>query len=113
MVQSAREQYFGSIESELNRERANVLGRYGRRVEGAIARCQALLEAIDEEDPTSIMAFKDARRVALQAVEDLCFQREMLRLYDNARVDEIYAVPPPLSNRRAPSIASGSVPPSE
>ena len=56
---SAAEEYFAALEFELNRERAAVLGRYGRKVEAA-----------------------------LRAIDGLCLQREALGLLDHAREGE-------------------------
>lgn len=109
---SAAEGPLAAIEFELNRERAAVLGRYGRKVEAAIASCQALLEDIDDGDTTSVEAYMARRRAALQAIDDLCFQQEMLGVFDSARVHQLYRVPPPLGDRRGPSTASGSSLPS-
>lgn len=103
---SAAESYFGAIEYEINRERAATLGRYGRKAEAAIARCQALLDDIDEADAVAVDAYKQRRRAAMQAIDDLCFQREVLGVYDNARVHQLYRIPPPLGDRQAPSLAS-------
>ncbi len=99
---SAAEGFFGAIEWEFNRERAATLGRYGRKVEVAIASCQALLDGIDEDDMTAVEAYKASRRAALQAIDDLCFQREMVNVYDNARVHQLYRVPPALDDHRGP-----------
>ncbi|MDP1793608.1 MAG: hypothetical protein Q8K63_05655 [Acidimicrobiales bacterium] len=93
---SASERYFGAFEFEFNRERAAVLTRYGQKVDAAIAKCQALLDHIDESDPSGVEAYKASRRAALQAVDDLCFQRETLGVFDNARVHQFYRVPRPL-----------------
>ena len=78
-----------------------MLGRYGRRVEAAIARCHELLDGIDDSDPRAVEAYAAARRAAVQAIDDFCFQREMLRLFGHARVHEVYRVPPPLGDREA------------
>ncbi len=90
----AAEGFLGALEFELNRERAAVLGRYGRKVDAAIASCQALLDDLDEGDPTAVEAYKTRRRMAFQAIDDLCFQREMLGVFDSARVHQLYRVPP-------------------
>src|SRR5687768_648935 len=106
---SAAEGHFAAIEFELNRERAAVLGRLGRKVEAAIARCHALLEDIDEGDAAALESYKAARRAALQAIDDLCFQHEMLGVFDSARVHQLYRIPPPLGDRRndVPDLGTG------
>ena len=100
---SASERYFGAFEFEFQRERAAVLTRYGQKAEAAIAKCQALLDHIDEGDATEVEAYKASRRAAMKAIDDLCFQREMLGVFDNARVHQFYRVPPPLGEP-APTI---------
>lgn len=91
---SRSEKFYDAIAAELNQERAAVLGKYGRRVEDAIARAEALLEQLDPGDPRSVDTYRSTRREALQAVSDLCLQREMLGLLDHTWVDRIYRIPP-------------------
>src|SRR5689334_20850350 len=106
---SAAEGFFGAIEFEFNRERAAVLGRFGRKAETAIARCHALLNAIELGDATAVERYTETRREALKAIEDLCLQREILGVYDNARVHRLYPVPPALGGR-GPSITVTEAP---
>lgn len=91
-----QEQMAAVVEAELNQEFARTLGRYGRNAEEAIARCHQLLEAIESGDTSAPESYREARLEALDAVNGLCVQREMFRLFDHARVHEIYAVPPPI-----------------
>lgn len=93
---SAGESHLAAIEYELNQERAATLGRYGRQAEQAIAECQALLDRLDTDDPDAVAAYRQARQIAVEAVDALCLQREVLRLFDDRRVHEIYRVPPPV-----------------
>src|SRR3954466_6812402 len=89
------ERRFEAVESELDQERASVLRRYGRRVEEAIARCRDRLAPLDGADTgATIDAYRAERRAALDAVADLCLQREMLGLNDHTWVHRIYRVPP-------------------
>jgi hypothetical protein len=95
------ERFYEAVESELDQERASVLGRYGRRVEEAIARCHDRLAQLDGDDPDTdadtdtVDAYRAERRAALHAVADLCLQREVLGLNDHTWVHRIYRVPPP------------------
>jgi hypothetical protein len=91
---SAAERNFELVEAELNGERAAVLGRYGRRVERAFATCAERRAELDVNDESSVAAYRSARRRALQAIADLCFQREMIGLTEHSRVYETYPVPP-------------------
>lgn len=93
---SAAERYFELVEAELNQERAAVLGRSGRRVEQAIARCEALVGALDESDERAVEAYRAERQAALRAISELCLQREAIGLTDHAWVERVYRVPPPL-----------------
>jgi hypothetical protein len=88
------ERSFAAIEDELNRERAGVLGRCGRRVEAAISTCEALLGDVEAGDQHAIDAYRAARRAALQAISDLCLQREVVGLFDHSWVHRTYRVPP-------------------
>jgi hypothetical protein len=95
---TAGERYLDLVELELNQERASVLGRFGRRVEQAIARCEALLGALDPHDQRAVEEYRAARASALQAVADLCLQREVVGLTDHSWVERLYRVPPPASS---------------
>lgn len=91
------ERHFQQIERELNHERAALLGRYGRRVEDAIASCATQLdrlEAAGADDHHALDAYRSARTDVLRAVSDLCLQREMLGLTDHSWVERIYTIPP-------------------
>lgn len=82
------------MEAELNRERAATLGRYGKRVEAAIAKCEALLEDVEAGDENAIRKYRHCRREALEAVEALCLQREMIGVLDHSWVQSAYPMPP-------------------
>ncbi len=88
----AAERYHEAVEEELNQERAAVLGRAGRRVEVAIARCEVLGTGADPDD---LDAYRAERQVMRRAIADLCIQREMLGLVDHSRIHATYRVPPP------------------
>jgi hypothetical protein len=92
---SAAERSFAAIEAELNGERATVLGRFGRRVEAAISSCEALLGDLERGDERAIEAYRAHRQAALQAITDLCVQREAVGLRDHSWVHRVYRVPPP------------------
>lgn len=89
------ERWFDLLQVEMHQERAAVLGRVGRRVEQAIARCEELHGALDDGDERSVAAYRTAWQAAQRAVADLCIQREAIGLNDHAWVDRIYRVPPP------------------
>ncbi len=91
---SPAERSFEFIEAELNAERGAVLGRYGRRVEEAIATCEKRRAELDTHDESSVAAYRSARRQVLQAIADLCFQREMIGLTEHSWVYRIYPAPP-------------------
>ena len=91
---SPAERYFDFIEAELNAERAAVLGRYGRRVEQALAMCKERQVELDVDDPSSVAAYRSARERVLEAVAAFCFQREMIGLTEHSWVYRIYEVPP-------------------
>jgi hypothetical protein len=95
---TAGERYLDLVELELNQERASVLGRFGRRVEQAIAKCETLLETLDSRDDRAVEEYRAARASALQAVADLCLQREVIGLTDHRWVERHYRVPPPASS---------------
>jgi hypothetical protein len=89
------ERFLAFIEAELNQERAALLGRFGRRVEKAIAVCEAQLAHLDPTDQRALDAYRSARAEALRAIDDLCLQREMVGLTDHSGIDRFYPVPPP------------------
>ena len=93
---SAAEGFFAAIEFELNQERAAVLNRCGKKIEKAIAQCHAVLAQQSDGVPIDSVAYNRARRAALEAIDELCLQREMLGVYDNPRVHQLYPVPPAL-----------------
>lgn len=101
MAKDGLEQYFDAVTAELNRERAAVLGRAGRRVEKAQAACEISLAELDavagsgEEHAAALADYRSARRALVHARADLCLQREVLGLLDHRGVDEVYPLPPP------------------
>jgi hypothetical protein len=56
--------------------------------------CNALRADLDSNDRSVVDAYRSARQQAIQAIADLCFQREMVGLFDHAWVYRIYAAPP-------------------
>ncbi len=99
---------FAALGFELNLSRAAVLGRYGRQADAAIATCQTLLERMEAGDTTAAAAYEEQRRAAIEAVDGLCLQFEMLRIYDHTRVHESYPVPPPIREMKSPVDIPGS-----
>jgi hypothetical protein len=98
MRPSRTESGFAAVQEELNGERAAALGRTGRRLEAALARCAHLgteLEA--EHPPNSRQTLTDEYRAARDDSErwrwKLCVQREAIGLNDHAWVDRIYPIP--------------------
>jgi hypothetical protein len=91
---TAGESYFAAMEAELNRERAAVLGRYGKRIEDAIAKCEALRDSVDAGDETAVRRYRQHRQAALEATEKLCVQREMIGVFDHSWVARAYPMPP-------------------
>ena len=88
-----------ALEALFNQERAAVLGRMGRRAETAISRCEQLLASVDTASDRSIDAYEKARQAALDAVADLCLQREIVGLTDQKWVHQTYRVPRSLRPR--------------
>lgn len=91
---SPAERFHQLIEAELNQERAALRGRYGRRVEDAIARCEAQLDQLDVNDQRTLDAYRSSRQQVLGAIADLCLQREMIGLTGHSWVDRIHRIPP-------------------
>lgn len=91
---AAFERYFEALTAELNQERAAVLGRFGRRVEQALAKCAVEQAAADDGDEEALGRYRAARVSAQRAIADFCLQREMLGLIDHSWVDRIYPLPP-------------------
>jgi hypothetical protein len=92
--QAPLERYFEALAAELNEERAAVLGRFGRRVEQALAKCAAEQAAADDSDAEALGRYRAARLSAQRAIADFCLQREMLGLIDHSWVDRTYPMPP-------------------
>lgn len=98
MRSSRSETCFAAVQTELNGERAAALGRTGRRLEAALARCAYLEAELDAEHaPKCRQALTDEYREARGDSEQwrwkLCVQREALGLNDHAWVDRIYPTP--------------------
>jgi hypothetical protein len=91
---TASERNFEALMAELNQERAAVLGRFGRRVEEALAVCRAEDEAAHAGDEAALGRYRAARDEAQQAIADLCLQREMIGLIEHSWVHRLYPVPP-------------------
>lgn len=92
--ESVGEKRFEAVEAELNAERAAVLGRYGQRVEKALAACRQRQAELDVDDHESLAAYRSARERVLEAIADLCFQREMIGLTDHSWVHRVHPAPP-------------------
>jgi hypothetical protein len=93
-TRSASEGFFAAMEAELNKERAAVLGRYGRRLEASIAKCAALLERVEAGDEVALVKYRELRTAAVKATEALCLQREMIGVLDHSWVQRAYPLPP-------------------
>lgn len=96
------EQHFDALTAELDEERAATLGRSGRKIEIALARCARLYHAVrhGHDHGTTrddvVDAYYQARAAFLEARSDFCIQREAIGLADHRWVDRIYPTPPPL-----------------
>ncbi|MFV0523767.1 MAG: hypothetical protein ACK5RL_04640 [Acidimicrobiales bacterium] len=89
------------VVGELLQERAQAMGRAGAKVEEALAQCHRLLRRLDADrdgsgpaDADLLAAYRSARKQAEQRIWELCVQRECLGLYEHARVDEVFPLPP-------------------
>jgi hypothetical protein len=99
MRPSRSETSFAAVRTELNGERAAVLGRTARRLEAALARCAYLSTGLEAEHPQKRrQALTDEYREARDDSEKwrwkLSVQREAIGLNDHTWVDRIYPAPP-------------------
>ena len=93
------ETYFAAVQDELNEERAAALGRTGRRIEAALARCVRLAAELEAEHCAERrQALTDEYRAACDDCQrwrwTLCVQREALGLNEHSWVDRVYPTPP-------------------
>jgi uncharacterized protein DUF6665 len=92
------ERSFNAIESEINAERAAALGRAGRRVEAAFARCQALLsdlgDEVDDHDHDLLTGYRAARAEFDQAMYAYLVQREAIGMPDHRAIRQAFPRPP-------------------
>lgn len=107
MTTGASAQYHALVEEELRRERAGALGRAGRKVAQAIARCaeaerrvvSAEREGDGRERAEAAAEHREAFDHYQQARTDFCIQREANRLFDHRLVDRFYPPPMPPAGR--------------
>lgn len=103
MVTGASEQFHALVEEDLNRERASVLGRAGRRLAQAIDSCaeaeDAYGRAAGAGDHRRLALAARAYREAYEGYErmrtEFCIQREANRLFDHRLIARFYPPPPP------------------
>jgi hypothetical protein len=90
------ERAFSATEAEVNAERAAALGRAGRRVEAAFARCEVLLAELELEtaDHESVTGYRAARAEFDQAMYAYLVQREAIGLVDHRAVRQTFPRPP-------------------
>ena len=88
------ERAFNFVQGEVDAERAAALGRAGRRVERAFARCQELLAdghaAVDER----VDEYRAARAEFDQAMYAYLVQREAIGLPDHRAIRRSFPRPP-------------------
>ncbi len=90
-----------AMTNELNRERANGLGRTGRLIEDAIAACAALSEKLatcpDGHTRAGLLAeYAEHRRIAIEQRWYLEVQREAMGLRKQTDLDSFFPLPPPI-----------------
>jgi len=98
MTSTRAERAFAAVQQELDNERAAVLGRTGRGLEAALARCDALGRLLDESTDDGARAVLLAEyRAARTSSEEwrwrLHVQREALGLTDHRWVDRVHPQP--------------------
>ncbi|MDP1915940.1 MAG: hypothetical protein Q8L14_06835 [Myxococcales bacterium] len=90
-----------AMTNELNRERANGLGRTGRLIEDAIAACAALSEKLATcpagHTRAGLLAeYAEHRRIAIEQRWYLEVQREAMGLRKQTDLDTFFPLPPPI-----------------
>jgi hypothetical protein len=90
------ERAFNAVQAEIDAERAASLGRAGRRVEAAFARCQALLAQVDADgaDDDAAAVYRTARAEFDQAMYAYLVQREAIGLPDHRAIRHAFPRPP-------------------
>ncbi|MEW6435110.1 MAG: hypothetical protein AB1730_26720 [Myxococcota bacterium] len=87
-----------ALDSELNKERADALGRAGKQLELALEQCQALLvqlrAAAGRERRRLIGEYREARAGAEKWRWYLTIQREAMGLARHDDVERLYPTPP-------------------
>lgn len=90
-----------AMNAELNREKASGLGRTGRRLEEAIAACQALAKRLSSETRPAarrevLDEYRAHRERALQLRWELEVQREAMGLRRHTDLEHFFPIPGPL-----------------
>ena len=92
--QQHSERAFNAVQTELDSERAASLGRAGRRVEAAFARCQALLLELDIDVGGPVADYRGARAEFDHAMYAYLVQREAIGLLDHRAIRHAFPRPP-------------------
>lgn len=94
--QQHSERLFNSVQAEIDDERAAALGRAGRRVERAFARCQLLLRELDgtDVDDGVTVDYRAARAEFDHAMYAYLVQREAIGLLDHRAIRHAFPRPP-------------------
>ncbi len=90
-----------AMSHELNRERAEGLGRTGRRIEDAIAACAMIREQLAMCPPGYRRAgllseYAEHRKIAIEQRWYLEVQREAMGLRRQTDLDTFFPIPPPI-----------------
>lgn len=88
------ERAFNVVQGEIEAERAAALGRAGRRVETAFARCQALLADVHAAIDEQVDEYRAARTEFDQAMYAYLVQREAIGLLDHRAIRRAFPRPP-------------------
>lgn len=88
-----------AMTNELNRERANGLGRTGRLIEDAIAECAALREKLatcpaGHTRAGLLSEYEEHRKIAIEQRWHLEVQREAMGLRRQTDLDTFFPIPP-------------------
>ena len=93
--QQHSERAFNAVQSEIDAERAAALGRAGRRVEAAFARCQDVLGRLDADPAGDVVdGYRTARAEFDQAMYAYLVQREAIGLLDHRAIRHTFPRPP-------------------
>ncbi len=90
-----------AMTNELNRERANGLGRTGRLIEDAIAACDTLRQQLatcpaDHTRAGLLSEYAEHRKTAIEQRWYLEVQREAMGLRKHTDLDTFFPIPPPI-----------------